>query len=112
MPPARDSPDQARLASVQGNNDLGRNAPYTFDLLKSLGNQTQPGNVVQSSDDGEIADPEDFVRPIKPCRRQIADHQIVLLLNEAKESIERSHGQLNRSPPVSPLCQPVVNPPP
>src|SRR5262249_32834801 len=43
----------------------------------------------------------------KPCRRHIDDHQIVLLCNGTKESIERSHVQLDRSPPVSRRCEHV-----
>ena len=74
MLPARDPSDQTGLASIKGNNDLGRNASCIFDLLKSLGNLTQPRNVIQPGDDRQIADRENLVSPIKPCWRHINDH--------------------------------------
>src|SRR5262249_14238473 len=105
MSPARDPSDQTGLASIKDDNDLGRNALYTFDFLKSLGNLTQPRNIIQPGDDGQIADREDLVRPIKPCRRHIDDHEIVFLRNETKESIKRSHVQPNRNSSVSRHCE-------
>src|SRR5262245_8512056 len=79
MLPARDPSDQTGLASIEDDNDLGWNALGAFHLLQSLGNLTQPGNVIQPGNDGEIANREDLVRPIKPSRRHIDDHEIILL---------------------------------
>src|SRR5262249_15582240 len=107
MSPPRDPTNQTGLASIEDNNDLGRNALCTLHLLKSFGNLTQPRNIIQPGDDGQIADLEDLVRPIKPCRRHIDDHEIVFLRNASKESIKRSHVQLNRTFSVSRHCEHV-----
>ncbi len=74
MPPARDPTDQTGLASVKGEDDLGRNALCIPDRLKSLGDLSQARNVIQCGDDGQVADREDLVRPIKPRRWHIDDH--------------------------------------
>ena len=65
---ARDAPAEAGFASVEGDDDLRRTTFCLFEFLDSLGNPTQAGDMVEAGDDGEIANRDDLVRPIKPHR--------------------------------------------
>jgi hypothetical protein len=52
---ARDPPDYAVLASVEGDHDLERRALRTSKVVQNLANPTEARDVVETDDDGEVA---------------------------------------------------------
>src|SRR5262245_3263378 len=74
---ARDSPAEVGFASVKGDDDLRRTGFYVFEFLDNLDNSTQAGDMVEAGDNGEVTNRDNLLRPIKPYRRQVHEHQII-----------------------------------